>query len=357
MTLPLLALLALLPVSSAGQDECVACCRAGGLAGCRTDLKLYGDGATASPEAGGWRIMGLWTLSCDGRARFEAGATAVVAQLPVAGELLLATTPPMAFHCFTQACSFPESACFQREAVGRVRMVDCRDGAPMSAVQLARPGPAPPGSEAVIVVVGDHPLVAEPLPGEAHRSSPVTHLDACCGGPPPPPSAAVVTQTEAGSTLPADPSTTPRDHHPYVIDVPAPPIGAACEVADALATEARRRDAAGNDAVLAGQLQRAIDEYRAALTLDPCNPWAWADLGAVALQVGMASEAAVSLAQAIELQPRHYAAYTNLGLAYEALGQDALAADAFRAALALRPHHGPAEEGLRRIEGRRDRNR
>jgi hypothetical protein len=355
MSLPAIALPILLaPVGLAGEDECVACCRAGGLSGCRTELRLYGDGSAAAREAGGWRLMGLWVLSCGGRARFEPGATAVAVELPVAGELLLAATPTMAVHCFTQACSLPEGGCLRREAGERVRLVDCQDGTPLAAAQLSRPGPPPPGSETVVVVVGERPLVTAPIQTDALRPTPVTRLDACCGGPPAPATSAVVTRSAGASAGAAQPGAGPRDHRTFAIEVPAPPMEADCQVAEALATEARRRDAAGSEAVLAGQPQRAIDEYRAALTLDPCNPWAWADLGAIALQVGMPHEAAISLAQAVDLQPRHYAAWTNLGLAYEALGQYPLAAEAFRSALALRPHHGPAEEGLRRIEGRRE---
>ena len=365
----LISALLVAALAQAGEDECQACCRAGGLSGCRGSLRLYGEGSLATPEAGAWRILGLWTLACDGRARFESGATAVVPAMPVAGELLLAATPQIAFHCFTQACSFPDSACLKREAQDRMRLVDCRDGAPMPAVQLAQPGPVPPGSDAIIAVVDDTPLVVVPADAGAARRIPDPAAAApgsCCGSEArglfgqavgPPARTAVITFGGGEPQPRSAPSNTPASGpglsqpRRYVLDVPGAPLSDACGVAEALAAESRRRDEAGNEAQLAGEFQRAIDEYRAALTLDPCNAYAWADLGSVALQVDMASEAAVALAQAVELQARHYTAFTNLGLAYEALGQPLLARQAFLAALGLRPHHPPAEEGLERLGG------
>jgi hypothetical protein len=354
----------------AGEDECVACCRAAGLSGCRSSLRMYGDGSVATAEAGAWRVLGLWFLDCGGQGRFEAGSTAVLPAMPVAGELLLATTPGEAFHCFTQACSYPENACFEHMTEGRVRMVDCRDGAPMPASQLAQPGPIPPGSESIIAVVGSRPLVVTPV--EAARApypAAPGSSGSCCGGGAglfghgQPAERAIVTQSYDDPGLPLDLSTSPPSMgdgdyarvsgslDAYVLDIPEPPLSPECGTAEVLRTESRRRVDAGNEAMVRGDLQASIDEYRAALTLDPCNPYAWADLGALALRLEHPAEAALALSQAVELQPRHYTAYTNLGLAYELLAQPGLARDAFRVALGLRPHHQPALQGLARVEG------
>ena len=333
---------------------------------------MYGEGSVASAESGAWRVMGLWFLDCSGQGRFEVGSTAVLATMPVSGELLLASTPVEAFHCFTQACSYPEHACFDAMAEGRVRMVDCRDGAPMPASQLAQPGPAPPGSESIIAVIGSRPLVVTPV--EAERATFPTDQPSggsCCGdagaglfGHGQPPERAVITQGYDEPALPIGLTTTPPDlggsdyarssgaAGSYVVDVPEPPLTPDCGTAEVLRTESRRRVDAGNEAMVRGELQEAIDEYRAALTLDPCNPYAWADLGALALQLEHPAEAALSLSQAVELQPRHYTAYTNLGLAYEALDQPDLAREAYRVALGLRPHHQPALRGLERMDVR-----
>ncbi len=367
MLTPLLAL-TLAGAAMAADGECVACCRAAGLAGCRSTLKMYGEGSMAAPEAGAWRVLGLWFLDCGGQGRFESGSTTVVATMPVSGELLLAGVPPAAFHCFTQACTFPESACFEVMAEERVRLVDCRDGAPMPASQLTRAGPTPPGNEAIIAVVGDRPLVVTPL-DRASTSAPEPTPQACCGQTPargllgqsPPASAAVVTQADPmriaeGNASPAPPELAGSEWvrsgaGDYVLEIPEPPLTNECGVAEVLRTESRRRVETGNEAVIRGDIQHAIDGYRAALTLDPCNPYAWADLGTLALQLDMHAQAAIALSQAVEIQPRHYTAYTNLGLAYEGLDQPSLASDAFRIALALRPHHAAAQQGLERVQG------
>ena len=365
-------LAAVLTAAHAGEDECVACCRAAGLSGCRTSLRMYGDGSVATAEGGAWRVLGLWFLDCDGRGRFETGSTAVVATMPVSGELLLSSTHSQAFHCFTQACSYPEDACFDVMTEGRVRLVDCRDGASMPAVKLAQPGPAPPGAETIIAVVGDRPLVVTPVdPSSTPQPPGAPSPSSCCGG-----SAgtglfgreaqsAVITQTELSARPLVDASPVPPHRlegefqrtaastDSYVLDVPEPPLSNSCGTSEVLRTESRRRVDAGNEATLKGSLQQAIDEYRAALTLDPCNPYAWADLGALALQLGHPADAALSLSQAVELQPRHYTAYTNLGLAYEALGQPSLAYEAFGVALGIRPHHQAALQGQQRLGAER----
>jgi hypothetical protein len=331
---------------------------------------MYGEGSVAAAESGAWRVLGLWFLDCGGQGRFEAGSTAVLPTMPVSGELLLAATPAEAFHCFTQACSYPENACFDQMTEGRVRMVDCRDGAPMPASQLAQPGPTPPGSESIIAVIGSRPLVVTPVEAEpAKFPSSQAPGGSCCNdastglfGHSQPAERAVVTQGYDAPGLPLELSTTPpsmgdggytrgsSSEGTYVLDIPEPPLSPDCGTAEVLRTESRRRVDAGNEAMVRGELQTAIDEYRAALTLDPCNPYAWADLGALALQLEHPAEAALSLSQAVELQPRHYTAYTNLGLAYEALEQADLAREAYRVALGLRPHHQPALQGLGRVD-------
>jgi len=333
---------------------------------------MYGEGSVATAEGGAWRVLGVWFLDCSGQGRFERGSTAVVATMPVSGELLLASTAPEAFHCFTQGCSYPEDACFDRMAEGRMRMVDCRDGAAMPASKLAQPGPPPPGSETIIAVVGHRPLVVEPVDASLAPTIPPPATSACCGndsaglfGHGDPPRSAVITQSpqglDPGRAVSAAPPALDEGLYRrgsghqglYVLDVPEPPLSLDCGTSDVLRTESRRRVDAGNEALVRGELQQAIDEYRAALTLDPCNPYAWADLGSIALELDNAAAAALALSQAVEIQPRHYTAYSNLGLAYEALDQPDLAYEAFGVALSLRPHHQPAQQGRQRVEQQR----
>ncbi len=326
---------------------------------------MFGDGSLATPEAGAWRVLGLWVLECGGVGRFEAGATAVLPDLPVAGELIMSGLAPMALHCFSQACSFPKGACFRLEAEKRIRILHCEGGAAMPAAALKTPGPEPPGSDAVIVVVGGRPLVVRPADSGSLQRPARPSASACCGQEPTravisgaataPASTAVhrstaPTLSEASGSA-AQPTGDSNDRS-YVLEIPEPPSDGSCDTMEALRTESRRMVESGNEAVLAGEIQRAIDEYRAALTLHLCNPYAWADLGAVALQLDRPAEAVLALTQAVELQPRHYTAYTNLGLAYESLGQYGFAREAFRVALSVRPHHAPALEGLGRVQAR-----
>jgi protein O-GlcNAc transferase len=105
----------------------------------------------------------------------------------------------------------------------------------------------------------------------------------------------------------------------------------------------------GNDAEIAGELQKAADAYRAAITMDSCSAFGWAALGTLAMRVNRPDQAIAALEVAIELQPSHYGAATDLGRAYEALGNRQRAIDAYRAALKARPGHPAASQGLARL--------
>ena len=96
----------------------------------------------------------------------------------------------------------------------------------------------------------------------------------------------------------------------------------------------------------------AINEYRAALAMDPCNGYGWLGLGETAASAGRPDVAVRALKNATRLMAGHYGAWTTLGQQYEILGQYRSAAEAFHKAVELRPDHVAALAGLDRVIGK-----
>ena len=101
-------------------------------------------------------------------------------------------------------------------------------------------------------------------------------------------------------------------------------------------------------AMIAGKIEVAMRHYRSAITLNPCNPFAWVGVGEAMLEVGSPIPAAQALRVATALQPGHYTAWLDLGRAEEAVGHRAEAAEAYREALVAKPDFAPAMDGLAR---------
>ena len=101
------------------------------------------------------------------------------------------------------------------------------------------------------------------------------------------------------------------------------------------------------------QHQEAADRYKAALTLDPCNAFAWHAMGQLAITGGHLDTAIQALRVATRLVPGHYGAFTSLGEAYERNSRNELASEAYHMALSIHPQHQPALEGLARIQSPR----
>jgi tetratricopeptide (TPR) repeat protein len=108
----------------------------------------------------------------------------------------------------------------------------------------------------------------------------------------------------------------------------------------------------GNDAAIQGDFDTALNKYRAAITINVCNAFAWADMGEVFLSISDPTRARTALTAASRLMPTHYQAWTNLGRAEEQLGRRAEAASAFSRALQANPGYAPADEGLQRTGSR-----
>jgi Flp pilus assembly protein TadD len=132
--------------------------------------------------------------------------------------------------------------------------------------------------------------------------------------------------------------------------VPPPPPDP-CVPNPALRDPSNAQVDAGNTAEVAGDLGQALDRYRAAISINQCNAFAWTALGDGLLKVGNAESARAALVTATRLMPTHFHAWTSLGEADEKLGDFDGARRAYRQALAARPGHPPAVAGLSRVGG------
>jgi tetratricopeptide (TPR) repeat protein len=132
--------------------------------------------------------------------------------------------------------------------------------------------------------------------------------------------------------------------------VPAPPPEP-CIPNPALREASNGQVEAGNAAIVSSQLGEALDRYRAALSMNQCNAYAWTALGDALLQTGDSERARAALVVATRLMPAHFHAWTSLGQAEERLGDRTAARRAYQQALAAKPGYAPAAAGLSRIGG------
>ncbi len=324
--------------AQAGEDACLQCCQAGGLPTCEPTLRVYGERSRLLQEGAGWRVVGVWDVGCDGRAVFDTGASVLLGDAPEGGELVMPAVNPLQVHCFQQACSLPAEICLSPpDSDGNYTLLGCADGLPASASQLSRP-PASARSEAARVVVLDgKPLVVEPI---ARTGPPSTLQPAPTVSPTISPTAATPVAPTGGdpfttfaTTLPADPPETCK-----------PPL-------DALRLEARKRVDLGDEKRMRKDPDGALQEYRAALSMDACNAYGWLGIGDVASELARPDLAIRALRNTTRILPGHYGAWTLLGKNYEAIRQTTLAAQAYKKALDLRPGQMEALDGWRRVTG------
>lgn len=96
-----------------------------------------------------------------------------------------------------------------------------------------------------------------------------------------------------------------------------------------------------------GQLKLALEEYDAALALDPDNAEALDNRGVVYDLQGRYARAIADFDRAITLSPGDSAAYYNRGNAYANMGRTDKAVADFRRALKIDPSMGLAREALK----------
>ncbi len=334
-----------LPIAAAlAQDACGACCRAGGLAACPSELRVLSEGSRVARGPTGWTVSGQWVIPCDGQARYDAEGTVSIDHEPSYGELVMSALNPLQVHCFDQACALPVGTCLSpANDQGAITLVDCADTLPVDARAMARPPGLRPGPGALVVVVDGKPLVADLMVVQPYAATPLAATLSASPAPPTPPVGAgpappsfpVPGQASAGQTagsldLPADPP-----------DVCKPP-------GDAMRGEGRRRVDMGDERRMMKDSAGAAREYRAALTMDTCNGYAWLGLGEAAAQLSRPDVAIRALKNATNLLPKHYGAWVLLGKAYEAIGQRTMAGNAYSEALKLSPGLPDAVEGYAR---------
>ncbi|MCB9764281.1 MAG: tetratricopeptide repeat protein [Alphaproteobacteria bacterium] len=381
-TAALLLLGALMGTAQADEFSCRQCCTASGLDSCEPALRVVGeDSLVVARVQGDFEVVGLWVAQCDGTAFFEIDETARFDHSPTTGEV--APASPQLLRCFLETCSLPGGTCPQ--AVGRYPVLRrCSDGAPISDQDLSRKGQKPPSGQgtttvmingrAVVAVeakpatpppgrVGGVSTAAQPTVTQPTVTQPAVTQPAVT---PPTQAAPVAQPTPVAQPAPQPTAVTIPSAQPAAVAAPTqvsiggqpdadvdvsapkrPPQ--TCNTAAALIKESTRHVDLGNEAEVSAQLGKAADEYRAAITMHPCNAFAWVALGRLALRVGRPDQAVQSLEIGLELAPNHYGAATELGRAYEALGQRARAIDAYNAALAANPQHAPARQALVRL--------
>lgn len=350
------SLLAVAP-ARADDADCTACCRAGGLPACPSALAFVGEGTTSTARDGRWETRGAWILACDGSARPDPEAVHYGKAEPRFGDVVF-PFDPLSVSCIRQACARPAGACVGTpDERGISQVVGCDDGLPLDARALRRP-PAPrSGGARLVVVVDGHPVVAERAEGGSAAARPVATTAAATASRPAPvaPQAAPIpapTPAPPVAQAPAEASpwgpVSPSAAAPFQLELPAEPADPCAPPADAMRAEARKRVDLGDDRRMAKDRVGAAREYRAALTMDTCNGYAWLGVGEAAQALDRPDLAIRALRVATRLLPRHHGALVLLAKAYEGFGQRPSAAEAYRKALELSPGLPDAVEGYAR---------
>ena len=127
--------------------------------------------------------------------------------------------------------------------------------------------------------------------------------------------------------------------------VPAPPPNP-CVPRPAMRTPSIDQVDAGNEAMVTGDWDLALDRYRAAITIDICNGFAWSSLADALVQTGHPRDALPAARAATELLPRQPHGWVVLGRAAAASGDPTAARSALEQALTLQPGHPGAAAAL-----------
>ncbi len=304
----------------AGTPGYLACCSAADSSACPVELSVAGPGAAFASEGAATRLTGVWTLTCDAGARFDPAASQLTASQPADGGVI-SPVAQSAAACFDAACALPAALCVRHDGA-RARVVAC-DG---SVATLAL-WQSLPVEDTRAAVVDKRVLTVRDVTSSTPR--PVAAR------------AAVAPEVTAHTVTP----TTPPD-----LTVPDAPPDPCRPSAQRLESQAQVGD--GNSAAMKGDYGYALQRYRAAITLNTCNAFAWADLGEAFLALNDAGRAHASLLIATRLMPSHYTAWTNLGKSNEILGDLLAAGEAYGRAIQTRPDFAPAIEGLARVKPR-----
>jgi tetratricopeptide (TPR) repeat protein len=99
-------------------------------------------------------------------------------------------------------------------------------------------------------------------------------------------------------------------------------------------------------------LEKAIEQYRAAIRIEPRFRPAYQNLGAALVRMGHLPEAMVAYQQGLQYYPQNAELHFNLAVALSVQGHKADAMQELRRVLELKPEHDRAKAALRKLEGR-----
>ncbi len=310
----MIALLWLASASLAGVSGYQACCSATGATRCPLAMIALGPGSEIHGSVSGFNVHGLWTLSCADGPIFEPSKSRPVSVGTDLGVVLTAL-PPQATACFDASCALPPDLCIRHE--GDIsRIYRCSNG--LFADEEVWFAPASTDTSAVVLM------------GRIVRAT--RDLSATSADPP-----AVI-----GKRAP-----TPRDPAVAGFRVPAAPPDP-CRTNFSVRDASNQQVDEGNAAIITADLSLALKKYRAAITINHCNAYAWAAMGELLVNLGAPEQAVPVLTVATRLMPRHHIAWANLGRASEDTGDLQSAESAYDRALEIQPGHAPAKEGLER---------
>lgn len=246
--------------------------------------------------------------------------------------------------------------------------------APTPPAPRAEPAAAQPAPAVTVAVVRAPPVAAPVGPGSTKGAwtAPVAEPASPAASPKPAPSSdgladwerEVMAEPDVAESPPAPPpapvaAPPPAAPAPIVLRGPVRPLTQAdlavpplpptpCVPNAALRQPSVLQVDAGDEATLAGDPASALGHYRAAITIDACNPFAWAALGHALLGANSPAGAVPALETATRLMPAHFRAWTDLGLARETLQLIPQAVEAYHEALSLQDAYAPARDGLQR---------
>lgn len=344
-------MLLFLSLAFADDATLAACCRAGGAASCPTKLQVRTEKSALDSIGLGWDVAGVWSMSCSGVGKFDANAELESSHEPGFGEVLTPDFSPLAAHCFAQACALPNDVCISAAGnEGAFALVGCGDALPVNEKALgSAPGTAP-GKGAKIVVLDGKPLVATAQVVDAPVRAPPAESQW---------SDLAATAAPTSWTISAPPSAVPTPSAPGPVAAPSPvalslpndPPDPCTPAPDAVRAEARKRVGTGDDYRIVGKSDLALGDYKAALTMDKCNGYAWMSLAQMANDQQRTDLAIRALRNTTRLLPSHPGAFLMLGKALESFGQQRSAAEAYKRATELAPSNAEAIEGYMRTRG------
>ena len=103
------------------------------------------------------------------------------------------------------------------------------------------------------------------------------------------------------------------------------------------------------------QYERAIPEFKNALSENRAYLMAHYDLGLVYAELGRLNDAGYHLAEAVRIKPDYAGAHNNLGVVHRRLGRLMAAERSFRTAIAINPDYAEAHNNLGTVLADRDR--